>query len=198
MAPGWASATHLLSPPAGAALRPGERVEVRWTEPGADVDEFELLLLLGRGARSAVRLTPQLNPSTRSYLWTVPSLPADGARLVLRVGREGREEEDEPGPEFRILGTTQVPLAPLGFVRGEWWARGHHHTPIAPLGMTSPEQLSCTPGGGMPAVLPEITTFGSGVDRGSSIRGPGRNTHTTASAPPPPTPRQPVDFPLRP
>jgi hypothetical protein len=193
-----AGASHLSAPSAGAVVSPGELVEIRWSAPGRDVDELEILLILGDQARQALRLTPQLNPTTSSYLWTVPNLPATNARLVLRVGRKGHEEEDEPGPPFHIAGSDRSPLETLGFINGEWWARGHHRTPIAPSGMTAPLQFITFFSGEFSAIMPETIDIGGAADQHRSL---GTTDHRLRLRTPfslEPEARLPRDFPLRP
>ncbi len=107
----------------GGGLVPGTVVEVRWDPVEGPADELELLLVLDGSGTAALRLTRSLPPRTTSWRWRVPALPARAARLVLRVGREGREVEGEAGPPFRIL-APKVPLARLTARHGDLWAGG--------------------------------------------------------------------------
>ncbi len=49
------------SPRAGASLRAGDEVEVRWTGVPSDAEEMELLLSLDGGKRIALRLTSEIS-----------------------------------------------------------------------------------------------------------------------------------------
>ncbi len=122
-APGLVAASEWgrLLAPAGAAVRAGGIVEVRWTALPAGVDEFELLLSVDDGRRFEIRLTEQLDPGVGLYSWRVPNLPSGRARLRLRFGIEGREIEGPPGPPFTIVGDETIPAAGLEHRRGEWW-----------------------------------------------------------------------------
>jgi len=108
-------------PAAGERLAVGTTATVRWTRLPAEVDEFELLLSLDGGRSYAVRLTPRLDPATRELSWVVPNLPAEHARLRLRVGVGGRELESAPSAPFVILASRRAPPATLRFADGEWW-----------------------------------------------------------------------------
>lgn len=108
-------------PAAGDALYPGELIEVRWTALPDAVNECELLLSLDGGREFTVRLTPQLDRTTRELSWRVPNLPTRQARLRLRVGVAGREIESSMSSGFTIVGASASPLASVRFARGEWW-----------------------------------------------------------------------------
>ena len=110
-----------MLPAGGEVLESGRLVEVRWQGLADDVDELELLLLVGDGEPVALRLTDQLDGSTRSFLWRVPSLPACRARLRLRWGRDGVETEVEPSAPFAILSGTAAPHDRVCFREGELW-----------------------------------------------------------------------------
>jgi hypothetical protein len=112
----------IVVPARGPVVRAGEWVRTRWEPLPADVDEFELLLVLDGARAPRVRLTGQLSPERESYLWRVPNLPCLSARLLLRFSRgHDEEEEAEPGEAFSIVGTVLEPVARLSYVRGEWW-----------------------------------------------------------------------------
>ncbi len=120
-AAGYGAGGRLIAPAAGAALRAGEVVTVRWTPVDRGVEEFELLLSLDGGLTFPLRLTEMLDPGSTSYVWHVPNLPSGAARLRLRVGVEGRELLLPPGPEFTVAGDAAAPIERLTYRRGEWW-----------------------------------------------------------------------------
>ena len=83
----------LITPRAGELLRGGQQIEIKW-DVGLDsvilqnpYGEMELILDLGSG--QIVRVTPQLNLNTRTFLWTVPNLNVRNARLGMKAGIEG-------------------------------------------------------------------------------------------------------------
>ncbi len=114
-------AGHIERPTAGDILFSGQRVEVRWTALPPAVSECELLLSLDGGREYMVRLTPELEGTTRELAWFVPNLPTPRARLRLRVGLGGREIESATSAAFTIIGNSDAPLATVHFARGEWW-----------------------------------------------------------------------------
>ena len=99
------------------ALEAGEVVTVRWSGLPGEVEELEFLLQREDG--DVVRLTEQLLPSSGSFGWIVPDLPAREARLVLRAGIEGREITLASSEPFAIRGAAG--RARLQFRDGEWW-----------------------------------------------------------------------------
>ncbi len=112
---------RIVVPAPGAVLTAGEAVEVRWTDLPPDTEEFELLLYLDDGAPS-LRLTEQLDPGLRRFLWRVPALPSSEARLAIRFNR-GRGEEGGPASgRFRIVARARTVPAAVTFRQGEWWA----------------------------------------------------------------------------
>ncbi len=121
LAAGYGAGGRLVAPAAGAALRAGEVVTVRWTPVDRGVDEFELLLSLDGGLTFPLRLTEMLDPRSTSYAWRVPNLPGGAARLRLRVGVDERELLLPPGPEFTVAGDAAAPTERLTYRRGEWW-----------------------------------------------------------------------------
>jgi hypothetical protein len=117
-----APALHAAQPRIGFAPRAvaaGETVTVRWENLPREVEELEFLLLREEGGK--VRLTPQLSPSRGSFRWTVPSLPSDAARLVLRAGIGGEEITLAVSHVFAIRAASDDD-ARLEFRDREWWA----------------------------------------------------------------------------
>ncbi len=114
----------LRFPDAGPAVVAGQRVTVAWEGVPADVDELELLLSVDGGKRYPIRLTRSLDPASGSVAWTVPSFATSDARLRLRFGREGREEEGEPSAPFGIFVPPASPPSRLELRECEWWVAG--------------------------------------------------------------------------
>jgi hypothetical protein len=73
---------QLISPKAGAVLRPGQVVRVEWTAafPAVDLSmcETEVMLSLDGGTTYSY-ITSQRNPKVKSFDWTVPSVPRGAA-----------------------------------------------------------------------------------------------------------------------
>lgn len=128
---GWGA---VLAPPPEATVTAGSTIEIRWDNLPEGVRELELLLTVDQAGASWVRLTEQLPPSTRSYFWQVPDLPAGHARLRLRVGLPGGAEVDGPvGSPFVIMPAADGRVVPLGWREGEWWTT-RLALPASPLG----------------------------------------------------------------
>jgi hypothetical protein len=109
---------------AGPAVVAGQRVTVAWEGVSTDVDELELLLSVDGGERYPIRLTRSIDPASGSVAWTVPSFATSDARLRLRFGSGGREEDGEPSAPFRILVPPAAPPSRLELREGEWWVAG--------------------------------------------------------------------------
>lgn len=91
---------RLTTPADGAVLEAGAAVELAW-EPGADLagfpeaHEWEAFLSVDDGRSFPFRVTPHLELDRRRVVVRVPDVPADGVRILLRVGDE-REERSQP------------------------------------------------------------------------------------------------------
>jgi hypothetical protein len=139
---------------AGAALSAGQGVVVAWEGLPPDVDEVELLLSVDGGRRFPLRLTRSLDPAPGSFTWVVPALSTASARVRLRLGRAGcDEEESEPSDPFEIFVPPSSPSARFERREGEWWvvdASG----PV-PSGLRSAEEARPVAGDDAPAALVE-------------------------------------------
>lgn len=87
-----------VSPPPAAVWNAGESVTLEWRGTGAwprelQVEEWEAFLSLDGGHTFPVRLTPHLDADLRAVRVSVPNLPSEQARLLLRFGDERREVE---------------------------------------------------------------------------------------------------------
>lgn len=135
-APSVAEATRALAAPApraalelaapdGVAWTAGESVEIGWRQvvegalPG--FEEWEVFLSVDGGRSWPVRLTPHLGRAIGRYRVTVPNLPSDDVRLLLRFGDECREIDVLDASRFRIRAGswTGLPAAEGVFTRGE-------------------------------------------------------------------------------
>ena len=104
----------LITPADGAVLKAGSQVLVTWdlqlereiTEN--EWAEMEYVLETDEGVN--MRLTPQMTVDKRSFMWTVPNVNTNTARLVLQVGIEGE------GERFRFV---QSGTFTIKFGRGE-------------------------------------------------------------------------------
>ena len=110
-----------LSPSAGETLQGGQVVEVRFEGVPRDVDEMELLLIAGADRAIAFRVTEMLDPTTRSFAWTVPNLVLPQAALILRMGDDELEHEAEPSAVFAIEPSPALAVARLDYRHGELW-----------------------------------------------------------------------------
>ncbi|MFN7987182.1 MAG: hypothetical protein U0529_06895 [Thermoanaerobaculia bacterium] len=139
---------------AGAALSAGQSVVVAWEGLPPDVDEVELLLSVDGGRRFPLRLTGSLDADEGSLTWVVPALSVASARVRLRFGRAGcDEEESDPSAPFEILAPPSSPSARFERREGEWWvvdASG----PV-PSGLRSAEDARPLDGDDAPAALAE-------------------------------------------
>jgi len=124
-----AQTLRFLEPEPGGRLEAGAMVSVSWTAglgERADVDEMELVLSLDAGRSFPLRVTRRLSPDARSFVWRVPSLPTDRARLALRSGRQDDEESETIrilSGEFAIVAGGDVSLEEVFRFAGEWWTR---------------------------------------------------------------------------
>jgi hypothetical protein len=116
-------------PAAHERLEAGSTEMVAWRLDKADLDdadETELLLSLDGGAHFPIRLTARIAPETRAWVWRVPALPTERARLALRFGRGERAGSERivlSGPEFSIVTSTPAPLEELFADGSEWRTR---------------------------------------------------------------------------
>lgn len=84
-------------------MRAGDRVSVRWQPIEPTIKEFELILSLDGGRSWSLRISPELDPGKDRYVWEVPNLVADEARMRIRARFGGREVWGPEGRAFRML-----------------------------------------------------------------------------------------------
>jgi hypothetical protein len=125
---GTAKADGFLSPAEGQSVSAGSMVAVRWESPceGGPLDEAELVLSLDGGLTFPVRITAELPPCTSGFRWRVPALPTTRGRLGLRVGEEGRPEDERievVSEPFAIVAESEQGPEELFRGASEWWTR---------------------------------------------------------------------------
>ena len=132
--------------PAREAVAAGDTVVVRWSGIPPSAREVELLLSVDGGRTFSLRLTDELEPGSGWFLWQVPALETDRARVAIRMGlgspdhereeghaerdgeaaeREGEDGADEivaaSSETFTISAEGGVPNARLRWKRNEIW-----------------------------------------------------------------------------
>ena len=81
---------------------PGERVGIRWSPIGPEVEEFELILSLDGGRSLTLRISPALDRREPRFTWNVPLLAAGSARIRIRARIHDREVLGPESRPFRI------------------------------------------------------------------------------------------------
>ena len=159
-------------------VRTGETAEIRWTLPGPDVDELEILMSLDGGRRFPLRVSPEIEAATCRFLWHVPRGLSGQARLRVRYNLRGRETLGEPTAVFTILavapGESPSPLVH----EGEWWAgAGPLDAPGCAAAWSPPHDRvvsgSDLPSGGIVArgvAMPEPSRVHARAERAASAR----------------------------
>ena len=160
-APASLSAIRFSHPAEGSSLREGDAVQIRWSGVPADAEEIELLLSVDGGQQFSLRLTDELDSTSGSFLWRVPSLSTDTASLAIRMGVHGEEIVSAPGPLFRLSHGPSTPAVLLRWKAGEIWvdSRGAGGTTFRSTRSTSglsnhPKRITSVPGGSDRVNLP--------------------------------------------
>jgi hypothetical protein len=93
-------------------IRAGEAIELRWRVADTGIEELELEISVDGGPWR--RISPELPGLARRYVWRVPEMAAERARIRLRVGTEHGERDLPPSEAFRIVpsGVSARPLTP--------------------------------------------------------------------------------------
>jgi hypothetical protein len=158
------SAIRFSHPAAGATLREGDIVEIRWSGVPADADEVELLLSVDGGRHFSLRLTEELDATSGSWLWRVPALETDNAALAIRMGVNGKEITSAPGPRFRLSPGLGAAGASLRWQGGEIWMdsgdRAETAGPVSPSSpclSAEPTRIASVPGDSDPIDLPRTS-----------------------------------------
>jgi hypothetical protein len=126
------------------SIRAGEPVPVSWDRLPPDVEEFELLLECGSPAWGKFRLTESENPLLTCRVLFLPKVPGGVARLVLRVGRGGREDTWGTSRVFRVEGDGSAPAALALRDRGELWLR-EEEAPARQMRDSSASEMGSVP-----------------------------------------------------
>ena len=163
--PSRAAATiHFSQPAEGSSLHEGDTVRIRWSGVPADAEEIELLLSVDGGEHFSLRLTDELDSSSGSFLWRVPSLSTDAASLALRMGAHGTEIVSAPGPLFRLSHGPSTPSVLLRWKAGEIWVDARDADETQPGSAESPtglsahtERIRSVPGGSDAVSLPRFS-----------------------------------------
>ncbi|MEP6767701.1 MAG: hypothetical protein ABJC61_03460 [Acidobacteriota bacterium] len=115
-------------------LDAGSLVEVHWCDLPDSVEEVELLLSVDGGRTYSVRLTDELEPGDGSWLWKVPRLDTNAARLAIRMGVDGREVIAAASSPFRIAPDPSAARIRLRWYSGEIWAEADREAkPARPI-----------------------------------------------------------------
>ncbi|MFN2633337.1 MAG: hypothetical protein ABR610_07995 [Thermoanaerobaculia bacterium] len=103
-------------------LEAGSLVEVRWSGLSPSANEVELLLSVDGGRTYSVRLTDELESEAGSWVWKVPRLDTNLARLAIRMGGDGREVIAAASRPFQIVPDPSAARIRLRWHSGEIWA----------------------------------------------------------------------------
>jgi len=144
----------VLLPADGEILDAGTYYRVTWSSP-PEAEELELLLFFDGSPTRKVRLTEQLDPNIRSYLWLVPDLPVQSAHIELRWGVDGIEIPGPPGASFEIRSSSRRAALELRWINGEWWL-----TPESGETELPPAHRSLCREPGAPSPVPAIALAG--------------------------------------
>jgi hypothetical protein len=112
-------------------LQPGLGVRVRWTplqmaQAAAAGREMELVLSLDGGATFPVRVTDAIALDASEWIWTVPALASEDARLALRIGEAETEDSEQIvllSGSFSIEASADREVEPLFLVGSQWRTR---------------------------------------------------------------------------
>jgi hypothetical protein len=110
LAPLLFAAIQVLSPADGTTLRGGHFATLTWSaqQLPRGAEEWEAFLSVDGGRYYAVRLTPHLDLSVRSFQVLIPNVDSDDARMLIRTGDERNETIVEMPQHFRIRAEAQA------------------------------------------------------------------------------------------
>jgi hypothetical protein len=140
-----ASGIRFSQPAQGFSLHEGDVIEIRWSGVPKDAKEIELLLSVDGGRQFSLRLTDELDSSSRSFLWRVPGLSTDTASLAIRMGADGEEVLSASGPLFRLSRGPSTPGVLLRWKAGEIWVDSDDTGETGRRSAGSPSGLSTLP-----------------------------------------------------
>ncbi|MBL8152411.1 MAG: choice-of-anchor D domain-containing protein, partial [Blastocatellia bacterium] len=96
-------ALRLVAPQQGLKLRAGDSFVIQWQAESSDITEFELRLSSDSGRTFATQIASGLTSSTRSFIWTVPSVKTKTARVaIIAKTQSGTVFVDQSRGDFRI------------------------------------------------------------------------------------------------
>lgn len=95
---------QLEAPKSGTILRGGATATIDWSARGLPrfAEEWEAFLSADGGRHFAYRITPHLDLDQRRFVFDVPNVETDDARILIRAGDEHREIELELPATFAI------------------------------------------------------------------------------------------------
>jgi len=102
-----------LTLPGNHVVRPGQWIDLRWSEADS-ISELEILLSRDGGRHYVECITPRLDPRQCHYVWRIPEIGKGELRMRIRFNRRGQEIEGAPSaPLVVAAGRSGVP-EPLG------------------------------------------------------------------------------------
>jgi hypothetical protein len=94
----------ILAPTAGAVLHPGEDFVIRWVTP-EDVHPIWFAVLLSTNGGRTWSIEGRDLPAGDTFLWNVPPLPTDSAKIAIVLAEE---EGPREGEVIGVLGTSDL------------------------------------------------------------------------------------------
>src|SRR5262245_28283198 len=101
-----------LTLPGTRVVRPGQWIDLRWSEADS-ISELEILLSRDGGRHYVECISPQLDPRRCHYTWRVPEIGKGELRMRIRFNRRGQEIEGAPSAPLMVAGGLGGP-EPLG------------------------------------------------------------------------------------
>lgn len=132
----------VLMLPGSHGVRPGQWIDLRWTDAD-DVRELEILLSDDGGRSYRVCVSPQLSPHDRRFRWQVPPTAKGSLHLRIRFNRNGSEIEGPPSSPVHVL-------AECGQEDGAPWALPATELPGGPTDSRSNPRGQQAPSGVSP------------------------------------------------
>jgi hypothetical protein len=157
-----------LTLPGNHVVRPGQWIDLRWSEADS-ISELEILLSRDGGRHYVECISPRLDPRRCHYVWRVPEIGKGELRMRIRFNRRGQEIEGAPsGPLVVFAGRNGVP-EPLG---------------LPPLAPGAGERVPRSPSPGQEFARSAEPDLDDGLDAPASVRRP-RSPAGAEKGPPP-------------
>ena len=163
------------------ALAPGADIPVTWSPLPTNADEVELLVECRSPAVATLRLTESLGADQAGYVWRVPNLPCDEARLRLRAGIDQREVVWASSAPFRIAWEKDAPFPRLARRDGELWLAEPADDGAGAWDAAAPDIGAGAPGDGRDV---DLTSPPRGIQSESTCSEIGRDRDPTATPAP--------------